>query len=110
QILDSAIFDETIFDIEAAVKYLVKLGFHRIFIIGYSLGANLTAYYASQNKHRNVKGVILEGCSYSLPESQKERLQKWDSIPSYDDIYENAKQLLSPNPLKSKNDRIFVVY
>ena len=73
QITESAIFDETINDIDAAVKYLVKLGFHRIFIIGYSLGANITAYYASINKHRNVKGIILEGCSYSLPESQKAR-------------------------------------
>ncbi|NIP38784.1 MAG: alpha/beta hydrolase [Candidatus Dadabacteria bacterium] len=110
QIIDSAIFDETIYDIDAAVKYLVKLGYHRIYIIGYSLGANITAYYASVNKHRNVKGVILEGCSYSLPESQKERLGKCDSIPSYDDIYEKAKHLLLPDPLKSENDRIFVVY
>ncbi|NIS08176.1 MAG: alpha/beta hydrolase [Candidatus Dadabacteria bacterium] len=110
QIIDSAIFDETIYDIDAAVKYLVKLGFHRIFILGYSLGANLTAHYASVNTHRNVKGVILEGCSYSLPESQKDRLKKWDSIPNYDDIYSAAKQQLGSDPLKSKNDMIFVVY
>lgn len=110
QIIDSAIFDETIYDIDAAVRYLVKIGFHRIFILGYSLGANLTAHYASVNTHRNVKGVILEGCSYSLPESQKDRLQKWNSIPCYEDIYEKAEHLLSPNPLKSINDRIFVVY
>ncbi|NIT14457.1 MAG: hypothetical protein GTN99_09520, partial [Candidatus Dadabacteria bacterium] len=110
QIIHSAIFDETIYDIDAAVKYLVKQGFHRIFILGYSLGANITAYFASVNRHRNVKGIILEGCAYSLPESQKARLEKWNSIPNYDDIYETAKHLLAPNPLKSKNDRIFVVY
>jgi pimeloyl-ACP methyl ester carboxylesterase len=110
QITESAIFDETIDDIDAAVKYLVKLGFHRIFILGYSLGANLTAYYASSRISRNVKGIILEGCSYSLPESQKTRLEKWKSIPNYEDIYDTAKHLLGSNPLKSENDRVFVVY
>lgn len=110
QIIDSAIFDETFYDIEAAVTFLVKRGFHRIFILGYSLGANITAYYASINTHTNVKGIILEGCSYSLPESQKARLAKWNSIPNYDDIYESAKHLLAPDPRRSENDRIFVVY
>ncbi len=110
QIMESAIFDETINDIDAAVKYLVKLGFHRIFILGYSLGANLVAYYTSISKHKNIKGIILEGCSYSLPESQKARLEKWKSIPNYEDIYESAKHLLGSNPLKTKNDKIFVVY
>jgi len=110
QIMESAIFDETINDIDAAVKYLEKLGFHRILILGYSLGANLVAYYTSISKHKDIKGIILEGCSYSLPESQKARLEKWKSIPNYEDIYESAKHLLGSNPLKTKNDKIFVVY
>ena len=110
QIMESAIFDETINDIDAAVKYLVKLGFHRILILGYSLGANLVAYYTSLKNSNNTKGIILEGCSYSLPESQKARLEKWESIPNYEDIYESAKHLLGSDPQKSKNDKIFVVY
>lgn len=110
QIMESAIFDETINDIDAAVKYLEKLGFQRIFILGYSLGANLVAYYTSLKNSNNTKGIILEGCSYSLPESQKARLEKWESIPNYEDIYESAKHLLGSDPQKSKNDKIFVVY
>jgi len=110
QIMDSAIFDQTINDIDAAVKYLVKVGFLRIFILGYSLGANLTAYYTALNKSKDIKGIILEGCSYSLPESQKTRLERWKSIPNYEDIYKSAKHLLGPNPLKSENDQIFVIY
>jgi len=98
QIMESAIFDETINDIDAAVKYLEKLGFHRIFILGYSLGANLVAYYTSLKNINNIKAIILEGCSYSLPESQKARLDKWKSIPNYEDIYESAKHLLGSDP------------
>jgi len=110
QILGSAIYEETINDIDAAIEYLSEKGFKRIFVLGYSLGANLVAYYISLLRENNVKGIILEGCSYSLPESQKARLDKWSAIPRYEEIYKNAKHILGPNPKDSKNDKIFVVY
>ena len=92
QMFGSAIFDESILDIEAAVDVLVKEGFRKIFILGWSLGANITVYYAVNNSNPNVKGLILEGCSSSLPISNKKRLEKWNSVPSYDHIYEIAKK------------------
>jgi len=103
------IFDDAIMDIEAAVDILKNMGFYRIYILGYSLGSNLTVYYASQCSNPNVQGIILEGCTYSLPESHKKRLNKWASIPSYDEIYEKAKEILKPDPYTSLNDTILVV-
>jgi len=110
QMFGSAIFDESVMDIEAAVNMLVKEGFRKIIILGWSLGANISVYYAANNLHPNVKGLILEGCSSSLPLSNKNRLEKWNSIPSYDHIYDIAKKVLKPDPVTTQNDRVFIVY
>lgn len=104
-----AIFDDAIMDIEAAVEILKEAGFHRIYLLGYSLGSNLAVYYTFQSPDPNVKGIILEGCTYSLPESHKKRLMKWESVPSYDEIYEKAKEILKPDPYTSLNDTLLVV-
>lgn len=104
-----AIVDDAIMDIEAAVDLLKDMGFQRIYILGYSLGSNLAVYYASECPNPSVKGIMLEGCTYSLPDSHKKRLNKWGSIPSYDQIYEKAKEILSPDPYTSLNDTILVV-
>jgi len=110
QIFGAGIFDESILDIEAAVDHLAQEGFRNIIILGWSLGANQSVYYAVDRPHPNVKGLILEGCSYSLPLSNKKRLEKWGSIPSYDHIYEIARKVLAPDPLTCQNDRVFIVY
>jgi pimeloyl-ACP methyl ester carboxylesterase len=110
QIFGGGIFDEAVYDIDAAVDVLVEEGFKNIIVLGWSLGANISVYYAVRGAHNNVKGIILEGCSSSLPESNKKRLDKWQSIPSYDHIYEIAKKVLRPDPYVTNNDRVFIVY
>lgn len=110
QIEGDGIFDETIFEIRESVEILEQEGFKNIFILGYSLGANVAVYYATENKNTVVKGLILEGCSHSLPESQKRRLDKNNSIPSYDDVYEKAKEVLGEDPYDKKNDQVFIIY
>ena len=110
QILGEGIFDKSNQDIEESVKVLVEMGFKNIYILGYSLGANLAVYYTTQSEENHIKGLVLEGCSYSLPDSQKRRLEKFKSIPQYDDIYKRAKLILGPDPRNDANDQIFIVY
>jgi pimeloyl-ACP methyl ester carboxylesterase len=110
QILGEGIFDKSNQDIEEAVKVLVEMGFKNIYILGYSLGANLAVYYSTQSEEKHIRGLILEGCSYSLPDSQKRRLEKYKSIPQYQDIYKRAKQILGPDPRNDANDQIFIIY
>ena len=110
QILGEGIFEKANADIEESVKVLKKEGFQNIYVLGYSLGANLAVYYTTQSKDPGIKGLILEGCSYSLPDSQKRRLEKHKSIPQYDDIYKRAKHVLGSNPHDDKNDQTFIVY
>lgn len=110
QILGTGIFHEAAADVECSVEVLKKEGFKSIYILGYSMGANIAVDYATGCSEPSVKGLILEGCSYSLPESQKKRLDKWGSIPGYDRICKKAETILAPDPANSKNDQIFVVY
>jgi pimeloyl-ACP methyl ester carboxylesterase len=110
QIMGDGILDDTINDLDASLELLKKKGFRKIFIFGYSLGANIVAYYASKRTDPSIKGLILEGCAFSLPDAQRKRWEKWNSLPSYDEVYSKAKQILGPDPYKSSNDQIFIVY
>lgn len=109
QIMGEGIFDDAINDIDASLYMLRKEGFHKIFVLGYSLGANIVAYYATKRTDPSIQGLILEGCSFSLPDAQKKRWTKWNSEPSYDEVYRKAKEILGPDPYKSSEDRVFIV-
>ena len=110
QIMGQGIFPDTIHEMRESVNVLRGEGFQNIFMLGYSLGANMAVYYATQTGSFGIRGLVLEGCSYSLPYSQQRRLERNGSIPSYDDIYLKAKEVLGPDPGKKKNDQIFIVY
>jgi len=110
QIFGEGIYHEAGQDIEESVKLLIRNGFENIYVLGYSLGANLAVYYVTQSGGEEIKGLILEGCSYSLPDSQKRRLKKFNSVPQYEDIYKRAKQILGQDPDSSENDQLFIVY
>ncbi|MGI9534728.1 MAG: alpha/beta hydrolase family protein [Thermodesulfobacteriota bacterium] len=110
QILGEGIFEKANLDIDESVKVLKKEGFKNIYVLGYSLGANLAVYYTTTAENSDIKGLILEGCSYSLPDSQKKRLEKNKSIPQYEDIYKRAKHVLGSNPHDDRNDQVFIVY
>lgn len=110
QIMGEGIFDDAVYDIEASVSFLKAKGFKRIFILGYSLGANLSVYYAATRLDPCVKGLILEGCAFSLPDSHRKRLDRWKSIPSYEEICKKAVEVLGEDPYRSLDDRIFLIY
>ncbi|HEX3036259.1 MAG TPA: alpha/beta fold hydrolase [Thermodesulfobacteriota bacterium] len=110
QIFGEGVFDDAIKDVDAAVNLLKEEGFRKIFILGYSLGANIAAHYVAERPDAGLCGLILEGTAFSLPDSQKKRWEKWKSIPSYDDVYRKAKDILRPDPYNSPNDQVFIVY
>ena len=110
QINGRGVFDDTVHDIDAAVDFLSREGFRRIFVLGYSLGASMAVFWASRRERPRVKGLILEGPLYSMPDSQRREFHRWGSRPSYDEIYERAKIVLGDDPYGSRNDETFVVY
>lgn len=110
QFTGKGIFDDTLMDIDAALKFLNDTGFNNIYILGYSLGASILAYWMANRGPQNVRGIVLEGIHYSTSEAQRARLEKWGGSPTYEDIYVRAKAVLGDDPYKSKQDEIFVVY
>ena len=110
QINGQGIFDDTIKDIDAAVNFLKQLGYKNIFILGYSLGASMLVNWAAKKKDEAVKGIVLEGGHYSIPDSWKKDFNKWKSTPSYEEIYKKAKSILGKDPYRSPDDETFAVY
>lgn len=110
QFTGKGIFDDTLMDIDAALKFLNDTGFNNIYILGYSLGASMLAYWTANRRPQNVRGIVLEGIHYSTSDAQRARLEKWGGSPTYEEIFESAKYVLGDDPHKSKRDEIFVVY
>ena len=104
------LFDDTIYDLDAAVNFLRHEGFRNIFILGYSLGASIALNWAGARQDQDIRGYILEGVHYSIPDTQRKRLAKWRSIPSYEELVEKAKALLGADPYSTPNDGTFVIY
>jgi alpha-beta hydrolase superfamily lysophospholipase len=110
QMTSRGIFDDTIYDIDAAIELLTQEGFQNIYILGYSLGAEMVVYWAANHQHPLVKGIILEGAEFSLPDSRRKRWEKWGSSPTYAEVYEQAKAILGADPYRAPDDEVFVVY
>lgn len=110
QFTGKGVFDDTLMDIDAAFEFLNDAGFKNIYVLGYSLGASMLAYWMAERKPQSVRGIVLEGMHYSTSEAQRARLEKWGGSPTYEEIYQKAKEVLGDNPYKSKRDEVFVVY
>lgn len=52
-------FEDSVYDIEGAIRYLRRVGIDRIYLQGHSTGCQKSVYYAIRNNDRAVKGIIL---------------------------------------------------
>ncbi len=52
-------FEDCLFDIEGAIRFLSRLGYRSIILQGQSTGCQKVTYYCSKRKDRKVRGVIL---------------------------------------------------
>jgi len=52
-------FEDCIYDIEGAIKFVLKRGFSNIFLEGHSTGCQKITYYQSKKQDKRVKGLIL---------------------------------------------------
>lgn len=111
------IVDDTIPQIDGVVRYLGEMGYEKIIVSGYSLGGGVVFRYLSEKSRRCgsgetglLKGVIALATPYSIPDSIRRRWNKWESQPSYDEVYEEAKIILGDDPHGSKQDRTILVF
>jgi pimeloyl-ACP methyl ester carboxylesterase len=110
QMTSAGIFDDTRWDLDAAVAVLTAQGFRNIFVLGYSLGAAMVVYWAAGDVHPDVRALVLEGVGHCIPDSHRRKANAWGSTPSYDDLYARARAVLGDDPYRSPNDRTVVIY
>ncbi len=108
------IVDNTIPQIDGVIEFLKHLGYEKIIISGYSLGGCIVARYMSSKSEAKdnvecLQGIIAIATPYSMPDSIKNRWSKWQSIPSYDRVYEEAKEILGEDPINSTEDRTIII-
>lgn len=81
------VFEECLFDIEAAIDYLVAAGYEEIVLQGHSLGAVKIAYYCAQRDDRRVRKLILL--------SPPDMVGLAEADPEYMRFIEEAKKLVA---------------
>lgn len=108
------LLDDTIPQIDRAIEYLVEAGYKKIILSGYSLGTCIILRYLSlrndPEKYPHLRGVITLAAPYSMPDSIRRRWNRWGSEPTYDEVYQESKEILKPDPYDSKNDRTILIY
>ena len=108
------ILEDTVPQIDTTIVFLKGLGYRKIILSGYSLGGSVVLRYVAlrndPSSYPSLKGVISLATPYSMPESIRRRWNKWGSEPSYDQVYEESKEILRPNPYSSSEDRSILIY
>ena len=96
------IFDDTMPQIDAACDYLRDLGRQKIVIAGHGLGGCMAIRYGARRsdpaRFPNIQGIIAIATAYSLPDTIRRRWNRFDSDPSYEEMYQRAKRVGAPEP------------
>ncbi|GBD39877.1 hypothetical protein HRbin37_02163 [bacterium HR37] len=108
------ILEDTVPQLDRVITFLKELGYRNIILSGYSLGGCIVLRYAalrnSPDVYPSLKGVITLATPYSMPDSVRRRWEKWGSEPSYEEVYNRARELLKPDPYNSQEDRTILIY
>lgn len=82
------VFEECVYDIHAAVDFLVSKGFSEVVLVGHSTGATKVCYSEGVKPHENVMGIVLAG-------ALSDRLGPDVDKKTIGDTFERMKQLIS---------------
>lgn len=80
-------FDDCVYDIDAWLSEVRKLGYKKIVLLGHSLGCNKTIRYFSKKKPKDVVGVIL-----ASPPDMVGLFEKPEYQPNHKELLEEARK------------------
>jgi len=109
QLFGQAIFDDAIQDVEAAVRWLRAQGYDSIILSGYSSGATLATRFAATHHVPDLRGLVCLGNPWGLPQSMKQRADRFGALPDYAELTGAARRAIGANPDVPEDDRLFVV-
>ncbi len=102
------IFEEAMPQIDAACEFLRGMGHKKIVIAGHGLGGCMAIRYGAfrnrNSQNPDIEGVVGIGTAYSLPDTIRKRWERFGSQPSYQEVYEKARQIFRPSPGKEPPD------
>lgn len=108
------ILNDTIPQMDRVVEYAYELGYENIVLSGYSLGSSIVLRYASLRndlrKNSRLKGVVTLASPYSMPDSIRRRWDYFQSEPSYEEVYEEAKEIIKPGKEGTGQDRTVLIH
>ncbi|HLD25230.1 MAG TPA: alpha/beta fold hydrolase [Patescibacteria group bacterium] len=81
-------FEESVFDIDASIEFLLHQGFDQIILVGHSTGANKVCYYAATKNDLRISGVVLAG-------PMSDRLSQNTDKVNYEKNLLKARELVS---------------
>lgn len=85
-------FADCIYDIEAWIKEVRKLGYKKLILLGHSLGCNKVIYYLHRNKQKDTVGIIL-----ASPPDMVALIKKPEYQLNYKELLEEAKKNVKEN-------------
>lgn len=109
QLFGQAIFEHAVRDVDAAVRWLREEGFDTIVLSGYSSGATLATRYAAIHHVPDLRGLVCLGNPWGLPQSMRERADRYGAIPSYEALTATVRRAIGDNPDDPAQDRLVVV-
>lgn len=109
------LLEDTVPQIDTAIRFLQSEGYAKILLSGYSLGGSTVLRYGSLRDdvagESGLIGIIALATPFSMPDSIKRRWNKWGSQPSYEQVYEEAKQILQgDDPETAAEDRTIIIF
>jgi len=89
-------FEDSVFDIEGAIRFLGGLGIKKIFLIGHSTGCQKVTYYQYKKKDKRVKAIILLAPADDYNLQKAELGKQFGSAAAFAKRNKNHKDALMP--------------
>ncbi|MGB1712628.1 MAG: hypothetical protein ACPHP1_08710, partial [Miltoncostaeaceae bacterium] len=100
-------FDETPHDLAGAMGLARDMGFERVVLMGYSLGASIVTHYQALRRPPEVVGLCTLAHPWSLPESMRARWTRLRARPSYTEV---ARMALRAGVDRGGDDDVVIVH
>lgn len=100
------LLDQTPLDLDAALAVLVRNGYRRVVLLGYSMGATMVTHYQALRQPEAVVGLCTVAHPLSLPASLRRRWARYNSSPSYAEVSARARELVEAG---DEEDEIVIV-
>ncbi len=109
QLFGTAILEEALLDLDAAVAWLTDAGYDDLVLSGYSSGASLAVRFAATRDLPQLKALVLYGAPWGLPQAARLRCQQWGSDPTYDEVAATVRRHVADDPDARVPDHLFTI-